>query len=396
MARSQGLAVACLTLACLLAPCAHGQDDDETADARLKASLGSVVYFSDNFYNQSAGSESGYGTLLRPEFSYLKRTSRLDLAGAFDGEYGAFSLPGSDDDYVDGGAQLRLASQASLRNHVRFEAAFRRGHDAFGVNRTEDATARGTDLDQWNQVSGSMHYRYGSPGARLNAQVGAGRLEKRYVTNRAVTEPLNYDSTTVDYTLFYNYGPKTAALLDFVRSDFEFDRAFGATDSRGGELYRIRAGVKWLASGKTAGDVRAGYRRRTFDAGTPDFEGVDWEAGVDWSPVPRSTLRLQTARSEQESYVATARLIDVQSVALRWHYSVSSRARASLALEHLAADFDGSGREDEIVSTALGAQVLVRSFIWMVGHVGFNTRDSTVANREYDRLDAYLGIRLGR
>lgn len=392
------LALVGLALCACGASVTHAQDeadDADAADADVKASLSSVAYYSDNYYNQPAGETAGYGTLINPALAVRKQGAKLQLLGTVDAEYGMFNLPGSQDDYLDGSLQLGLVTQPTLRNQLRLDGGFRHGHDAFGVDRTEDATVRDAELDRWNRVQGALHYRYGAPGARLNADVGVGTLEKRYVTNRGATEPLDYESTKFDYTLFYNYSAKTSALADFSRSDFSFGRSFGVTDTRGGELYRVRGGVKWLATGKTSGDVRAGYRRRTFDAGTPDIEGFDWEAGVDWAPVPRSMLRFEAARSEQESYTADARVIDIRSTRLDWRYGLSSRTRSTVGVEYIEADFDTSDRRDEIYGGTVGLQHMLRRLIWVVGSVGATTRDSTVTGREYDRLNAFVGLRLG-
>lgn len=385
----------CLTMAIP----AYGDDPEDTpaaGGARIKSSIGGLAYYTDNFYNEPSGQTAGFGSLIRPELSFLKESSRMRLAGQVGGEYGMFDLPGAEDDYLDGGAILGFMSQATLRNQFRLDASFRRGHDAFGVNRTEDATVRDEELDRWNQTSGSLHYRYGAAGARLNAEVGLTRLDREYVTNRAATEVLNYDATTVDYTVLYSYSPRTTLLLDFSRTDYNFERAFGAVDTRAGELYRARAGMRWLATGKTSGDVRVGYRRRLFDTDSPDIEGIDWEAGIDWSPVPRSQLRLATARSEQESYRADARVIDVESVTLSWKHNLTARLRSTLALERLNVDFDTSGRDDEILGGGAGLEYAALSYLWVVADVGLTRRDSTFATRDYDRGVAHVGVRLGR
>ena len=376
-------------------PSAQAQEDAAAAHSGLHAQVTSVLYYSDNFYNQPANKTSAFGALVTPQARFLRQTSKLELAAEGQVEYGVFDQ-GSADNYLDGAAALRAASQPTLRNYFRAEGAFKRGHDPFGVDRTEDATSRDADLDEWDRTTFGLRWRYGAPGARMNAELGGSILEKKYVTNRAMTEPLSYDSTRVDYTLFYHYSEKTSALLDFSREDFSFDRAFGVVDLRGGELYRVRTGVKWLATGKTSGDVRVGYRRRLFDAGGSDIEGLDWEAGVDWAPIPRALLRLEMARSEQESYTVDARVIDVESLRLDGKYNLTSRTRGSVRLDRLTADFDASGREDEILGLAVGAEHLALSYLWLVGHVGFNNRDSNVAAREYDRINAFLGVRLGR
>jgi len=373
-------------------------DADAVGGGRLKTELRALGFYTDNFYNQPANEADAYGLVLAPRATFVKQSQKIEVGVDGGVEYGAFDLPGSQDDYVDGLLQLRLASQPTLRNQFRLGGGFKRGHDPFGVDRTEDATTRDDDLDQWNRTALGLRWRYGAPGARMNAEVGASTLEKKYVTNRAVTDPLSYDSTRIDYTLFYNYSEKTSALLDFSREDFSFDRPLDPTapDPRGGELYRVRGGAKWLATGKTSGDVRLGYRRRTFDAGASNFEAVDWEAGVDWSPVPRTTLRLETARSEQESYTIDARVIDIESLSLDWKHNLSSRTRTTVRAERITADFDISGRSDEIYGLSAGAEHQALSWLWLTGNVGVNNRDSSVAAREYDRLNALFGVRLGR
>lgn len=392
-------------LACIAAGPAPAQDgDDQDGDlggARVAAGLRTVGYFSDNFYNQPADTTSGYGTLINPVLGILKQSPKLELRGGIEAEYGMFDLPGSQDDYLDGSAQLRFATQATLRNQFRLEGEYKHGHDPFGADRTEDATVRDEDLDEWNRAAGAFHYRYGAPGARLNAELGVGSLSKSYTTNREATEPLSYESTTFDYTLFYNYSAKTAALIDFSRSDFSFDRPLGVVDGRGGELYRARFGMKWLATGKTSGDVRVGYRQRSFDAGTPDISGVDWEAGIDWAPVPRTMIRVETARSEQESYTVDARVIDIRSARVDGKHNLSSRLRASALLEYMQARFDradpatGSTRKDDILTFGIGAEYRLLSKAWAVGNLSTTSRDSSLATREYDRLNAFVGVRLG-
>ena len=395
-------AVVGLTAFALLAicPAAQAQDDSAQASAldasRVKVNLSGLGYYTDNFYNQPNNEAAGGGTLIRPEISFLEESSKLLVAGTVDGEYGVFDLPGSEDDYLDGGARFRLVSQGTVRNQVRLGAALKHSHDDFGVNRTEDATVRDDELDRWNQFSGSLHFRYGAAGARLNAEVGLRKLDRHYITNRAATEPLNYEANTGEYALFYNYSPKTAALVDFSRTAFAFDRPFGAVDTRTGELYRARAGIRWLATGKTSGDVRIGYRRRTFDVASPDLEGLDWEATIDWAPVPRSQVKLTAARSEQESYRADTRVIGIDSLALGWKYNLSAKNRANLVLERLEADFDTSGRDDRIFSAAFTLEHVARRYLWVVASVGNTHRASSADFRDYDRLTAFLGLRLGR
>jgi len=385
----------------LSATAAAQQDGDSTDDPdltgpRVHLNLRSVGYYSDNFYNQPSDQASTLGALIKPSIGVLEESAKLQIQAALEGEYGTFDLPGSEDDYLDGSARFKLVSQGTARNQIRIGADFKHGHDAFGVNRTEDATARDDDLDRWNQANGSLHYKYGAAGARLNVELGLRALDKHYITNRTGTQVLNYQARTGEYTLFYNYSPKTSVLVDFSRTNYGFDRPFGVVDARAGDLYRARAGVRWQATGKTSGDVRVGWRERTFDNGAEDIEGADWEATVDWSPVPRTQFSFTTARSEQESYTADARVIGIDSYTVNWKYNLTARSRTTVVLERLNADFDGSSRDDHITTAGVGLEHLLRRNFGVVANLNTTSRSSTVYYRDYDRLNAFIGIRLGR
>lgn len=381
---------------------AHGQLDDDFLEnvlggGRLHASLQATGYYTDNFFNEPADQEAASGTLIIPRVLYTKETAKIEFQGILEGEYGLFDVPGTADDYADGAAQLRLGVQPTLRNRVTLNAGLKHGHDAFGVNRTEDAAVQDQELDRWNEGTGGIHYRFGAPGAKINADLSVKELQKHYISNRLDTQVLNYDATTYQSGVYYNYSPKTSALLDFHWTDYSFDYPFGGgPDTRGGSLYRLRTGVKWLATAKTSGDIRVGYRARTFDSGEPDISGIDWEAGVNWSPAQRDQVEITTARLEQQSYRGDSRLLDVSATTLGWAHVFNARVRTQARLEYLSVDFEGSGRNDEILGGGVTLEYLALSYLWVVANVATTGRDSNIEAREYDRFSGYLGIRLGR
>lgn len=391
-----------LVMGLLITPAAHAQNDDSLdsllESGRLQASVQAATYHTDNFFNEDANEESALGALVSPRVHFTKETAKIQFHGTLDAEYGTFDAPGTTDDYTDATAGLRLSAQPTLRNQLSLNAGLRHGHDSFGVNRTEDATVRDRDLDRWNESTGGIHYRYGAPGARINVEGGLSELQRHYISNRSDTQFLNYDATTLQSALYYNYSPKTSALLDFAWTDYNFDFPFaGGPDQRGGDLYRIRTGVRWLATAKTSGDIRVGYRTRTFDdPASADVSGLDWEIGLKWSPASRTQFELTTARSEQQSYRSDAYLIDITGTTLGWTHTLSARTRAKARLEYLAVDFEGASRNDDIVGGSAGLEYMAMSYLWIVGNASMTNRDSSAPGLGYDRLSTFLGIRLGR
>ncbi len=395
--------IALLVAGTFVCPFAWGQDDD-SADAELdfgggvwKPSLKISGLYTDNFYNEDVGTQSAYGTLINPELGYTTEAGRISLNASVDGEYGTFDVPGSADDYLDAQVKSLLTWNAGTRNRFDLSGGLRHDHDDFGVDRTEDLTVRGVDLDRWNLASGGLRYRFGANGAAVNAELGVFGLKKHYITNRAATQVLDYDSVGADYVLSYHYSPKSSVLIDFTRADVEFDTPIGTAENRDGVTYRARLGARWQATAKTSGDVRVGVRRRTFNDGTQALEGLDWQASIQWAARPKTLFDLRTLRSEQESYSAGARVIDLKTVGLAWTQTFTARLRSILDLNTTRATFVGDNRRDDIYGSALGLDYRLRSYLLVQARAEYLMRDSSAGTaKEYDRINSYIGFRLSR
>lgn len=388
--------------ACLMTT--NARADEEIGPGRLQGNLSTLLTYSNNFYYQPTATQSVTGLLLRPALKYHAETGQaaLDLKGNV--EYATFTAPGSKDDYFDRTFGTDLAWTPTYRNRFLIDGSLTHGHDPFGTARTEGSTSFNTDLDQWNRKEGGGRYRYGAPGARVNAEVGVTVVDVNYTTNEAATRFLDYKNTTAEYSLFYNYSPKTALLLSFDRTGVEFDTPFANTlgpggttlDTRGGNLYQVRGGIRWLATAKTSGDVRAGYRQRTFDNLPQSVEGFDWQAAVQWSPTTPLLLELKTVRSEDQSYRGDTNVLDVKATSFSLKRTVNQRSLFIFGLNDARTSFFGSGRDDETRGASIGLEIAAQSSVFVIANIGYAMRDSTDPNLDYHRLGGFVGLRLGR
>src|SRR5581483_8776158 len=88
---------------------------------------------------------------------------------------------------------------------------------------------------------------------------------------------------------------------------------------RSSQQYEIRAGMRWLATAKTSGDVRIGALRHTFSDGRlPSHTGLNWLATVQWAQHPYRTFILSTGQRSDPSYTFDASYLDVKFAALNW------------------------------------------------------------------------------
>ena len=382
------------TFVALISTSASAQEsfDSSRASADLRASS----VYTDNFY-YNTGDEpraSAIGAVIAPHAAYKATKGRLDLLGSLDAELATFDLPGSADDYEDARVGLSSSWLGTRRARLDLRAGFERSHDPFGINRTENAAVQDQELDLWHAAQGGMLFHYGAPEATLNAEVGMSALQKSYQTNEAATRFLDYTSTSLHYTVFYNLSAKTATLFDFVRTNVQFEEPFSGSDARGGDEYRVRTGLRWLATAKTSGDVRVGVFRRDFENSPVTEQGLDWQLGLQWAPRARTLLELESARGSQESYRADTLVNITRSTALRWKQYWSVRTSSQLSAGYATAEFVGLGRKDTLYNVRLGLDyMLSRSLSAFIAAESF-TRTSNEPTSEFDRLSAFAGIRL--
>jgi hypothetical protein len=371
---------------------AQGSFDSSRVSADV---LGEGTY-TDNFYYNTADEpqEAAFGAVIAPHAAYKGTKGRLDLLAEVTGELATFNTEGGMDDYEDGRAGLNSSWLATRRGRLDLRASYERSHDPFGINRTEDASVQNRELDIWHAMQAGMLFHYGAPEATLNTEVGLSALQKAYQTNEAETRFLDYTSTSLQYTVFYNFSAKTAMLFDFVRSDIQFDESFGAVDTRSGDEYRLRTGVRWFATGKTSGDLRVGVYRRYFEEIQASEKGLDWQATVKWAPRARTLIDLEAGRGSQESYRADTNVNITRSVTARWTQYWGARLSSRLSAARVTTEFVGLGRKDTAYNLRLGLDyMLSQSLSAVIAAESFN-RTSNEPTSEFDRTSAFAGIRL--
>lgn len=404
-ALSLGIALMPLLISAPAAAQSDGADDAATTDTgsdvaeigggRWSASLLGAGAYTDNFFYESDRGRKTGGWLLRPEAGFLKETSRAHVDLRARSEYAQFNIPGASDDYLDYGLGADGFLQASTRNRFTVDTDFRHGHDPFGLDRTEGATpGSASELDEWDEASGMLKHHFGVPAAVFNTELGLGGRWRKYTTNRSSTQFLDYTAPTAGATFFYNYSAKTSALIDASRTEYDFGYSFAGTDNRSGTLDRYRLGVKWIATGKTTGDLRVGYRHREFDGSDRVFDGLDWDAGITWRPVGQTVIRLDSGRSEQASYLGSVSTIDARNTTLSWTQPWTARFESDVRWVFTRAEFIGISRRDDFTQVQLEMRYRLDTRVSLVGNAVVANRDSTAASRDFDRFSTFAGVQV--
>lgn len=395
--------VVLMVLELSLAGTARADDGGDTAYRLAPGVLGSgavsvLNLYSDNFYYQPRSQPQvvADGISVRPQVRLDLRRGTLSGHLLSELEYAHFDTGGRDD-YLDNKTQGALRWVPATRHRFSVGGEFERGHDPFGTNRTEGNPFASTELDKWLQTQVDADYQYGSPDAPAGAQLRYSYLHKLYTTNQSQTRFLDYDRSTLDYTLSYNHSSRTSWLLNLDGSRYTFPNQTAGAAARDFDEIKALTGIRWLATAKTQGTVQVGYFTRQFKGVTGVDQGLSWLAKINWIPLPQTDFELNAARDSQASYRFDTSVIDNQSFGLIWKQTWRGQLQTALEYQYVRSAFvafGGGSFTDRYHRLRLGLDYPLLRWISLTAELDYNVRSSQQAIRQYDVLSSTTGVRL--
>ena len=357
------------------------------------AGLEASAIYRDNYFYERDGGVSAYGMRLRPQVGVGRSSTLGDLALEAYLDHTRYDLPGDLDEYLDFGGSGRFSMRPLTKHGFDFTGAYKRGHDQPGLVRTEDGPQFGVgEIDEWDETRMGLAYSYGSPSASASNNLSVSYRGREYVTNRAATRFLNFDTLQLSYQLSYAYSPKTSIVFtaDHTSTDYE-TRAAGR--SRDGDEILIRTGLRWLATGKTSGQFLFGARSYSVDErDRASRESLTWRADVEWVPLPATTIRLVTGQATTETYRNDTLFIDNRSASVSWRQFWTERVSSTARVGYLDADFVGTDRSDQSYDYSLTlAYVLLRQIDLFADYTE-SQRDSSRANLDFQAPQFRVGL----
>lgn len=360
--------------------------------AKLEASAVSV----DNYFYQDADAISANGYRIRPEASINRAGQSTQIAITGYAENSDFDLPGELDNYLDYGATGDFVWRPYQRHAFDFSAAFRRGHDPAGLQRTEqEPNFSAGEMDRWNQTSSYVLYRYGSPDSLASNTLRAGRTQRKYQTNRDDTVFLDFTVRELQYELAYEYSPRTALLFNAEQRATDYARStLSSVGNRNGNELTLTGGLRWVATAKTSGDFRIGVRNYSVDGRRqPSRQSLAYRASLRWNPSAVTAFKLGLGQSTTETFRADTFFIDERKLDLGWEQAWSTRFSTNAGLSYVNSEFVGSAREDKFISASIGFEYLLMRQLKVFGQYLSRNRDSSFRSLDYDAPESKLGLR---
>ncbi len=302
----------------------------------------------DNVTGAATNKISSTVYVLRPEVvaELKRRGDRYTLS--YSGNYGKYSNSSADDfDHHD----FWMAGDNFFTTRARMGWGV--GYMMRSDPRASLTRVASAEPDRWEAPIARAVGIYGAPGAIGRFELEGSWMQKRYKNNRAFTETLDVDLSTVSGRFYYRFMPKTSALVEVRNTWADYTLSTSTQDNTDLRLY---AGVEWDATAKTTGSLRVGRAYKNFEnnATFKDGSGASWEGAISWSPLSYSQFQLQTSRSLGDTSAGLGNYIRNTGHNLVWNHKWATYITSQATLGYVKAAYNGINRVDDTTNYGIG------------------------------------------
>jgi hypothetical protein len=366
----------------------------------LYPALTAGVGYTDNVFNDATATGDTFYQLM-PQLKLQSSWSRHELALTAESRSYWFAEQGSEDrtDWrLGAAARIDILRGTDLKFDAELAQMFEpRGTDLTGGLAAGDA-AEPTEY-------GRTHFgaEIGHTFNRVRISAGGGLTEIDYEdVSRvlpAVPDFFNNDDRDRTITDFFaklsvKASEDTAIFLRGRVDDRDFDVALDDDGfNRDSSGVGVDGGLEFRMTHLLVGEVFAGYTLRSFDdAAFADANELAFGAGLKWFPSMLTTIRLDAARTIEDtsitaasSFVSTRGAIGLDHELLR-NFILSGR------VGYENAEYLGVGRDDDIITGSLSGRYLINNSFHLDAGWDYTDRSSTVLPFEYSTGQFHLSL----
>lgn len=299
------------------------------------------------------------------------------------------------DNYTDHFVSGLVDYEMNSRHRAKITAEYEDGHDDRG---TAFSIGTGNVLetpDEYKALDGELVYSYGALTADARLDFILGYRDLDYDRTEEIYLARDRDFVTVGGIFYYQVAPATDMVIDVSQTEVTYDYVIDGDETRDSTNSSILVGLEWETTAATSGFAKIGYQEKEFDSALREkFSGFDWELGVTWQPVDRSTIEFSTSSDSDETN-GEGNFIQRRSYGAQWRHQWLDRVSTSASFAFVDDTYEGSvnAREDDI--TLLRASVEYEFRRWLTFELAYqyDERESNQEIIDYDRNLISIGIK---
>lgn len=369
-------------------------------DFNFKTNVGAVIEHNDNIYTTRTNPRTD--VIARTHINTTAESGSRKKAIKFEGdiETGNYN-DNPDNNYVDWSGTASYSTLLSQRSKAFVGAGYFYHHEEKGEGSTDGdddgllSLAEPVEFESW--VARGIYERgTKQTRARLLADAKIDQLRTTNFQDIPAIKGRDRDINSIIGTAFYNWSQRLSYLIELRHLDIEYVNSNGE-NSLDSTQTRYAVGTEWLATRKTAGSVRIGIQEKDFDNNPArNNTSLSWEAIVEWAPIPRSEIILETIQDTEESDgFGTAR--DRTDYKLTWKQKWTPRLDSRTSLQHgttdfRGTDFEGQLRRDELTLVHAELTYSLNTSTSASLKLTYIDNSSNVTEYSFDRSQIQLGL----
>lgn len=280
----------------------------------------------------------------------------------------------TDDHRIEGYFQFNTKGGLSLEA-LNF---YRDGHNDWSTGVSEEL-----DTFKSNLIGGRASYDLGTR-FRLRAEYTNYLVDYDQQRNNARDRQ---DNKLAGY-LYYKLSPKSSL---FVEYDY-FDIAYDLADYLDSKEHRIYGGFRWRLTGKTMGEVKAGYLFKDFRDERLESDGdFILSAWADYSYSEKTSLKLLADRIYEEPSSYTLESILSSRLGLEGRHKLTAKFSSALTLGYTKKSYNGlyvfeesvGEREDDEYQLELALLYQLQDWLGLKASYSYFDRDSSIEGLSY-------------
>jgi hypothetical protein len=293
----------------------------------------------------------------------------------------------SADNFTQVNFKLSTHNEFSSKHRLDTSATLDNLYEPRGSGLTEGLGAVVDELVEYDAHNINARYEYGAQSSKAQVAFVGGFFNKKYQNFRAISQFRNFDKTLIGVIGYYNTQSASRVFVELMRESYRYDVLQPGGISRDSTDIKILTGMEWEATAVTSGTVKFGYQKKAFESQLrDDFNGLSWEAAVNWQPLSYSTLQLSTSRAAKDPLVE-GDYIKESRYGVNWSHDWSDYLGSLVSASFTNEKYTGSiGRKDETKNLRLGLNYVASNFGLVSTYVDLIDKNSTQDTIEFDRV----------
>jgi len=352
----------------------------------LSPSLGVESHYNDNIFADPQVSIEDFIYLVNPGLSLESDWNNHDLNIEADASIGRYA-DNEKEDFEDFSFLAHGRLDISRGSYISGELSYGKTHE----ERTSAENTVGADLTVYevNEASVTFLRRPNRFFLRLDAAFRDTDFEDTRAGNRIINnDDRNRRGVKQSVHVGYEFTPGSMMYLRGTANSLDYEqRRDDDGFQRSWDGYEVVLGASRPISGVSSVNVFTGYL--TQDIEDPRFESVDgvsFGADITWDITNLITMNVEARRTIEPTSIFGASSVDATRYSLKLDYELLRSLIFSAEVEVARDDYQGLAREDEILSSGVGAKFMLNRTLHVF--LGYDYAEREVSPLEFSD-DAY-------